>query len=133
MKLKDGDIMPNIGISNIYLGMDKEELISIIGDKFDFQVINNGQIIKIENAKFWINNKNVIYQISVFGDFNGKWNGMIGINSTLKDISENIGDYDYDLYCYTIPKYPGICMELKDIDDWNELNAPIEFISVYKT
>lgn len=130
MRIKDGDIIPNIGISDIYLGTDKETLTSIIGDEFDFQRISNGEMIRIENAKFWINDKNVIFQISVFGDFNGKWNG-IGINSTLKEVLDCIGEYKYDLYCYTIPEYPGICFELKDEEDWDELTAPIEYISVY--
>ena len=131
MRIKDGDIIPAIGISNIYLGMDKETLISIIGDEYECQKITNGEIIKIENAKFWINNDNAIYQISVFGDFNGKWNGLIGIHSTLKDVSDGVGEYKYNLYCYIIPEYPGICFELKDEEDWDELTAPIEYISVY--
>ena len=51
--------------------------------------------------------------------------------STLKDVSDGVGEYKYDLYCYTIPEYPGICFELKDEEDWDELTAPIEYISVY--
>ena len=131
MRIKDGDIIPAIGISNIFLGMDKENLISLIGDEYECLKITSGEIIKIENAKFWINSNDSVYKISVFGDFNGKWNGLIGIHSTLKDVSDGVGEYKYDLYCYTIPEYPGICFELMDEENWDELTAPIEYISVY--
>ena len=41
MRIKDGDIIPAIGISNIYIGMDKETLISIIGDEYESSILGN--------------------------------------------------------------------------------------------
>ena len=132
MKLIDGAIIPNVGISNIYLGISRETLISNIGLDFKTRLIDSGCIIEIDNAKFWIDKMDTIYQISVFGDFNGKLFNCIGINSSLEDVLKNIGKYKYEPYCYTLLNYPGICFELEDVDNWCELKTPIEFISVFK-
>lgn len=71
-------------------------------------------------------------QIGVGGDFKGKYKNIIGIGSTLSDVKKFIGDYinEYDTYELEVEK--GICFELEDIDDWNELTAPINYIYVFR-
>ena len=42
------------------------------------------------------------------------------------------GRYENDGDVYIIPGIAGICFELEDVDGWDELTAPIEWIFVYK-
>ncbi len=81
---------------------------------------------------FWIDKSQTsVTQIMVFGEYDGKFLEKIGIGSTLSDLNHlGIGWIKED-YIYKLPEYPGICFELEDIDEWNELEAPIEFISIY--
>jgi hypothetical protein len=56
----------------------------------------------------------------------------MGIGSTLADVERYIGRWEEELDVYILPDYPGICFELRDEDEWNELKTPIEYISIYK-
>ena len=132
MKIERGDIIPAVGISNIKLDSTKEELLKLIGGNFKERFREDDSIIEIENAKFWIAKDGKIDQIGVWGDFEGKYKGVIGLGSTLKDVKELVGNYVniYDTYEMEVDK--GICFELEDIEDWDELRAPIEFIYVFR-
>lgn len=132
MKMVDGDIIPAVGISNIKLNSTKEELISIIGDEYRERFRDKDSIIEIENAKFWISNDGRVDQIGVGGDFKGKYRGVIGIGSTLNDVKKFIGDYVNVYDTYEIELEKGICFELEDIEEWDELTAPIEYIYVFR-
>lgn len=130
MKLLNGPIVAGDSISGIRLGMKEAELISIIGTDYSAKKIRGGRIIQTQNASFWVQHKKVT-QIGVFGDFGGKFMGCIGIGSTLSDVVREIGPYIEDLDVYKIPQHPGICFELADTEDWDELQTPIESIFVY--
>lgn len=132
MKLKDGVIIPGIGIGNIMLDLTKQELIDIIGEDYGERVRENDSIIEIQNAKFWIDNDGKIDQIGVGKDFKGKYNDVIGIGSTLKDVKKYIGNYISVYDTYELESIKGICFELEDIDEWDELTAPIEYIYVFR-
>lgn len=71
-------------------------------------------------------------QIGVGDDFQEKYKNIIGIGSTLSDIKKFVGNYVnvYDTYEMEVEK--GICFELEDIDDWDELTAPIEYVYVFR-
>lgn len=70
---------------------------------------------------FWVDNKtNKIFQIGVKGDFKGKFQGKIGLGSTLLDVQKYIGEWRGEFDVYVLPEYPGICFELKDIDHYDE-------------
>lgn len=71
-------------------------------------------------------------QIGVRGGFKGKYKGKIGIGSTLKEVKEYIGDYKSVYSTYEMEQDKGICFELEDVDDWDELTAPIENIYVFR-
>ncbi len=136
MKIKDGAIIPEVGISNIKLGISREELLNIIGCSYEERVREDDSIIKVENAKFWIASDGKVDQIGVEKDFHGKYENIIGIGSTMLDVKKYFGDY-VNIYCtYEIKNIDGMCFELEDVkdyeDEWDELTAPIEFIYVYR-
>lgn len=92
----------------------------------------NDSVIEVENARFGIAEDNCLDQIGVQKGFAGKYKKCIGIGSTLQDIKNYIGEYILVYDIYELEQEQGICFELEDIDDWNELTAPIEFIYVFR-
>ncbi len=132
MKIQNGSIIPGIGISNIELGITKQELLEIIGHNYQEQSLEIGSIIEIENAKFWIASDDKVDQIGVEKDFKGKYENIIGLGSTLNDLKQYIGDYIQVYDTYELRNIKGICFELEDIDDWDELKAPIDHIYVFR-
>lgn len=131
MKINDGPIIPGIGVGNIRLNITREELLDIIGSDFKEQYLGIGSRIDIENAKFWISDDNRLTQIGVGKDFSGKYKEFIGIGTTLQDVKNHIGNYIEVYDTYELEKERGMCFELEDIDDWDELTAPIEYIYVF--
>ncbi|ANU46960.1 hypothetical protein ADH76_29875 [Enterocloster clostridioformis] len=132
MKIDDGPIVPGVGIGNIKLDITREQLLNIIGSDFKERFRENDSVIEVENARFWIAEDNCLDQIGVQKDFTGKYKKYIGIGSTLQDIKNYIGEYIQVYDTYELEQEKGICFELEDVDDWNELTAPIEFIYVFR-
>ena len=132
MKIKDGDIIPAVGISNIKLNFSREALLQLIGKDYKERIREDDSIIEIENAKFWISNDGKVDQIGVKGDFKGKYKNIIGLGSTLEDVKKYIGNYVNVYDTYEIEEDKGICFELEDIDDWDELKSPIDHIYVFR-
>ena len=132
MKIDDGSIVPGVGIGNIKLDITREQLLNIIGSDFKERFRENDSVIEVENARFWIAEDNCLDQIGVQKDFTGKFRKYIGIGSTLQDIKNYIGEYIQVYDTYELEQEKGICFELEDVDDWNELTAPIEFIYVFR-
>ena len=141
MKIKDGEIIPGESIGEIRLDMTREELLSVIGSDY-METEDDVSIIEVENAEFWVSKKyNRLNQIGVMKDFKGRYKNLtIEIGSTLKELTEHLGNYVEDEYGYTyeIENIPGMCFELGDdeeSEDWGEteiLSAPIEYIFVYR-
>ncbi|TCS94971.1 hypothetical protein [Hazenella coriacea] len=132
-KTLNGEIIPGERIGDYYLGWSfntlKEHLTK------DFQIEDRGQklVITDQNMKFWLDKENnSITQISVFGEFKGRFKGVIGIGSNLTDVQRRVGKWEEELDVYIMPDFPGICFELLDEEDWDEWKSPIEFISIYK-
>lgn len=132
MKIDNAPIIPGIGIGNIKLGITREQLLDIIGSDFEERFLESGSVIGVENAKFWIDENNCLSHIGVHKDFSGKYKEFIGIGSTLQDVKNYIGDYIEVYDAYEPEKERGISFELEDIDDWDELTAPIEYIHVFR-
>ena len=132
MKIQDGPIFPDIGINNIRLGITKQELLWTVGYSYQDQSLEIGSIIEIENAKFWIASDGKVDQIGVEKDFRGKYKKLLGLGSTLNDLKQYIGDYVQVYDTYELKDIKGICFELEDIDDWDELKAPINHIYVFR-
>lgn len=132
MKIENGSIIPGVGIGNVNLNITKNQLLEIIKDDYKERFREIGSVIEIENAKFWISSDGKVDQIGVGGDFAGKYKNIIGIGSTLSDVKKFIGNYVNVYDTYEIEAEKGICFELEDIDDWDELKAPIEYIYVFR-
>ena len=56
------------------------------------------------------------------------YEGTIGLGSTLCDVKEKIGNYIQNHDTYELEDIKGICFELEDIEDWDQLKAPIDHI-----
>lgn len=132
MVITEGDIVPGVRIGDFLLGVLKEDIIKVIGKNNRTWEIGNGfSIILLENAKMWFDKTQKLYQIGVTKGFKGKYNS-IGIGSTMKDICNKFGEYYDEGDEFLIKGIEGICFELEDIENWEEISAPIEWIFVYK-
>ncbi|MGE6228469.1 hypothetical protein [Paenibacillus chitinolyticus] len=126
-------IINGVSVGPYQLGgglQELEEKISISG--FVEEELDNHYTITTNTLKFWVEKEQGrITQITVFGEYEGKFLGKIGIGNRLSDLNDLDIKWIKEDYVYKLPDYPGICFELEDIDDWDELLAPIEFISIY--
>lgn len=132
MKVQNGPIIPGVCIGNIKLGITQEELLEIIDRDYKEQPLEMGAILAIENAKFWIASDGKVDQIGVEKDFKGRYKGFIGLGSTLSDLKHYIGNYIQVYDTYELENEKGICFELEDVDNWDELTAPIDHIYVFR-
>ncbi|MBV6714145.1 hypothetical protein [Paenibacillus chitinolyticus] len=126
-------IINGVSVGPYQLGWGLQELkekISISG--FVEEELDNHYTITTNTLKFWVEKEQgEITQITVFGEYEGKFLGKIGVGNRLSDLNDLDIKWIKEDYVYKLPDYPGICFELEDIDDWDELLAPIEFISIY--
>lgn len=132
MKIEDGSIIPGVGIGNFKLNLTKQQLLEMIGGDFKERFRENDSVIEIENAKFWIASDGKVDQIGVEKDFKGKYEGVIGLGSTLSDVKAKIGKYIQVYDTYELEEKKGICFELEDIEAWDPLIAPIDHIYVFR-
>lgn len=131
-QLLNGEIIEGKRIGIFHLGSKLETLKKGLTNNYKVEERLEKFIIIEKNIKFWIDKRNnTITQISVYRNFKGKFKGGIGIGSTLSDVERYIGNWKEQCGVYILPEYPGICFELKDDDDWNELETPIEYISIF--
>lgn len=132
MTLNEGDIIPGERIGEIYLGWDLSKLEAYIGSEYKVEDRPKCRVLDIGTAKFWIDKTtNLLTQILVYGDFKGRLAGQIGIGSTLRDVQEKIGPWREELGVYVLDKVDGVCFELRDDEDWDQLSTPIQYISVF--
>ncbi|MFE4569820.1 hypothetical protein [Paenibacillus chitinolyticus] len=126
-------IINGVSVGPYQLGwrlQELEEKISISG--FVEEELDKHYTITTNTLKFWVEKEQgEITQITVFGEYEGKFLGKIGVGNRLSDLNDLDIKWIKEDYVYKLPDYPGICFELEDIDDWDELLAPIEFISIY--
>lgn len=132
MKIKNGDICPGKSVADLTLGMSYQQVCKMFSDNCPIDSSYSVKVIKLDNAKLWFDKNDTLYQIGVEGDFRGKYKNAIGLGSTLKDVKNLVGNYVnvYDTYEMEVDK--GICFELEDIDEWDELEAPIDHIYVFR-
>lgn len=127
------EIVPGVGIGIYQLGWSYEELMRNLSENYTVEERVDCNIIKTDKYMFWVNKgTNCISQITVYKEFEGKFLNVIGLGSTLRDIKQHVGEWIEEHDVYVIKHYPGICFELLDEDEWDELKSPIEFITVFK-
>jgi len=128
-------IIPGKSIAQFQLGWTFDELVAHLPTGYNIEDYVPGKKIIYKNFRFWIDKiTQTVEQISVTGNFKGKFANKIGIGSSLADIEKQIGQWDEDLDVYILPNHKGICFELADNginDEWIEDKMPIKCISVF--
>lgn len=136
MELISGEIEPGIRISNYLIGSKKEDVISNLGNNYKVWEREDGEdgfcIYTMENFKLWFGVNGELEQIGVTKGFHGNYQSIC-IGATMQDVVKQFGGYENDGDTYLISGLDGICFELEDVEDWDELTAPIEWIFVYKS
>lgn len=136
--LQNGNIIPEVGIGNIRLGMNKSDIEKILTEK-SIHCLHEFYVYESEGIKVWINKaKDCVTQIMVFGNFNGKLMNKFGIGSHLSDIERQMGeDAEEEQYVYVFKNLKGICFELEEIEEewddikWFKSNSKITSISIF--
>lgn len=134
MIIQEGKVIPNVGIGPFLLGMSSKELENIISDYTTENRVNNVRVYHVENAQFFFDENDALQQVGVSLGFESKYLDVIGIGDTLKELTKLGYEYYEEFDDYLIRGVDGICFELGDTDsdyDWNEKEAPIEWIFVY--
>lgn len=132
MKFISGEIEPGVRIGNYLIGSKKEEVITNLDDNYKVWEREDGfSIYTMDNFKLWFGVNGELEQIGVTKGFLGTYNSVC-IGTTMQDVMIQFGGYENDGDVYLISGLDGICFELEDVEDWDELTAPIEWIFVYK-
>lgn len=126
-------------IGSFKIGMSLDTLMRKLKDigieHVEVQNIYLATLITCLPYRFWVDDDSKeITQITVSSGYDGKFLNVIGIGSKMRDIQSVAGDFYSDQDVYKLKNYKGICFELGDTDEddsWDELDAPIEYISVY--
>lgn len=134
--LKEGDIMPGVGIGVIRLGMNLKQLEEIVGGEYNVDDREDYTVLVCDDVWIWVNKeRDAATQILVCDGFAGKYAGCIGIGSTLSDVKRMLNvDWHDELDVFVLNDAPGMCFELDEMDEyeeWDELIAPITMISVF--
>ena len=130
--LTSGTIQPAIGIGEFLLGTNKIEIFKIIKDNFNVWKREDGfSVYSFDNYKLWFGVNDELEQIGVTKGFLGDYKN-ISVGMTMTDVNRMLGNYHCDGDVYEIPGIKGICFELEDVDDWDEMTTPIEWIFVYR-
>ncbi|WP_240422125.1 hypothetical protein [Paenibacillus periandrae] len=127
-------ILNGKSVGKYHLGWSLEELKNEFDESYNLESLDNHFTLTFKDMKFWVlRDKDMVSQIMVFGEYDGKFLDKIGIGSTISDLNKHGIKWAKEDYVYILPDYPGICFELEDIDEWDESIAPIEFISIYNS
>lgn len=132
MKLICGEIEPGIRISDFLIGSKKEDVINKLDDNAKVWEREDGFCIyTLDNFKLWFGVNGELEQIGVTKGFIGNYKSIC-IGTTMQEVRTQFGQYENDGDVYLISGLDGICFELEDVEDWDEMTAPIEWIFVYK-
>lgn len=121
-------------IGKFRIGLHKAELFVEL-DQCDYEIENLDQfeIVRSEPYSFWVSKDTMrVTQILVREGFKGEFLEHITLGSTLDSIRNIAGPYYEELDVYMLENYPGICFELADADDWDELKSPVSSISIFE-
>ena len=133
MEIVNGVIEPGVRIGELYIGSERADVISKLGEPCNYREYDNGnKRYNYKNFALWFDSNDRLDQIGVTKGFCGDYKS-ITVGSTMGDVKRIFGQFDSeDIMCtYTIVGLDGICFELEDNDDWDELTSPIEWIYVY--
>lgn len=130
-----GHVVPGKSIGAFQIGMKAEQLLNLL-ENYQIEQRSNCIVVKTSTLRFWLDEENRTFQIMALYGFLGKYAELIGIGDTISDIEKHFGKCTHESYVVKMPNVEGICFELKDVDDydqvWNESSAPICSICVYR-
>ncbi|MDQ0914593.1 hypothetical protein [Paenibacillus sp. V4I5] len=133
--LRYGDVVPGKSIGVFQIGMKSEQLIKLL-EKYQIEERSNCKVVKTSTLWFWIDEENKTYQIMALDGFLGKYEEIIGLGDSISEVEKHFGKCIHESYVVKMPDVKGICFELKDVDDydqvWDESSAPICSICVYR-
>ena len=130
MRIREGEIVPGERISDVVIGMTREQLLKLYPNysKKTDSIPYGSAIIEYDNAIISLDD-NIVTQIGVMNNFKGSYNNL--------SIGTEVGKTGYKIY-YEIKDYTfyveginGICLEITDDYDDNMENEKITHIFVY--
>lgn len=124
------DIIPNIGVGEFKI-LDKYDKIIDYLNRHNISYCIEPNIVwysvKTNNMNIAFDKRKHIFAISVFNDFKGKINNLIGLNSTLVNVKDNLGEYCYGfnkIYpIYELKGVRGVDFELSDDEKYNDMDS----------
>jgi len=134
------DIIPGIRIGRFKLGAPDDYTKNFLNTNFKKESGGSGTIFKSSSIWFWQNElSSEITQICVMNDFEGKYLGIIGIDSTLKEVAAVLPSLEKDLEggdnSYSSESAPGIIFEIEEglDEDLYLSSGRIECICIFNT
>lgn len=132
--LENGNIDPNGSIGPFRLGMRWEEVTAISRD-FEIHSIGTSFEVLGGNIRLAVNTTTQqVFHITVWGVFQGKLDGWLGIGTSWKNVNDRDLAYHQDDLClYVLDQYPQMYFELGDTDsskEWCEAGARIVRLGV---
>ncbi|MEK4237516.1 hypothetical protein [Paenibacillus sp. FSL H7-0714] len=131
-----GDIIPGLSVGDFKIGCSMEEVLNKVSFEYHVEFgVHEGRahIIEGDCIKFFFDfeTKNLV-QITVFSDYKGKFQNLIGIGTVLSELKDvviyEVDEEDMDC-SIEFPGYNGIRINTEKWDD----DTPIKFISVYES
>lgn len=129
MRIREGEIVPGDRISDIVIGMTKEQLLKLYPDysKKTDSIAYGSAIIEYDNAIISLDD-NIVTQIGVMNNFKGSYNN-IALGTELRKTNYNIY-YEVKDYTFFVEGIEGICVDITDDNDDME-DEKITHIFVY--
>lgn len=129
MRIREGEIVPGERISDIVIGMTKEQLLKLYPDysKKTDSIAYGSAIIEYDNAIISLDD-NIVTQIGVMNNFKGSYNN-IALGTELRKTNYNIY-YEVKDYTFFVEGIEGICVDITDDNDDME-DEKITHIFVY--
>jgi hypothetical protein len=127
-------IIPGQEAGGIRLGSNVEETLKGVSGLFEIErhnVPGAGESRSLRyssaNIDLWVKD-NIIWQIMLHGDYQGKVLDKVGIGSTLADVRKYLGDIKVDMDNIIVKGLPGVAFEPEKDDE----SSPIIEIYVYE-
>ena len=135
-ELQHGAIDPYTRIGPFSLGMTLQEVLSVSNE---FEIYSVGAIFELagENIRLTFSTATQqLFHITVWGSFQGKLDGWLGIDDKWKVVIEKGMTYHQDDLClYVLNQYPLMYFELGDTadpDTWNEADASVIRMGIHQ-
>lgn len=109
------EIFPNVGVGKFFILDKYDKIIEFLKNKNINYSIEKNRVfysLKTESVKVAFDKNKQVFAISVFNNFKGKINNLIGLGSTLQDVKEKLGEYT-EGFNEVYPTY-----ELKKLRAW---------------